>query len=52
MAEDRKQGKSAGLDEVDQAMGEAEGDTLKVPAGVEDEPVGKDLPEGKEPDSK
>lgn len=50
MAEEKNQGTDR-TDEVDQAMGEAEGDTLKVPAGAEDEPVGRDLPEGDQPGS-
>lgn len=48
MAAGNKQG-TDGTDEVAQAVGEAEGDTLKVPAGVEDEPVGTDSPEGDQP---
>lgn len=52
MPEDPKQGQPAETDEVEQAMGEAEGDTLKVPAGVEDEPASKDLPEGERRESK
>ena len=50
MAED-KSPKTDETDEVDQAMGEAEGDTLKVPAGVEDEPASTDRPEGDKPGS-
>lgn len=52
MVEDDKPNESrdAEPDEVDQAMGEASGGTLKVPAEVEDEPASKDRPEGTSPD--